>query len=163
VRHGGRGGRRRARHRLAAAAGLTVDDGITVDEHLHTSAAHVFAAGDVANAFHPQYGRHLRVEHWANALHQGPVAARSMLGAREAYDRLPYFFSDQYDVGMEYVGLHGPTDTLVVRGSLSDAMFRAFWLDPEQRVTAGMHVNQWDTIEEIERLIRTGEPVSAEL
>jgi 3-phenylpropionate/trans-cinnamate dioxygenase ferredoxin reductase component len=149
--------------RLAAAAGLTVDDGITVDEHLHTSAAHVFAAGDVANAFHPQYGRHLRVEHWANALHQGPVAARSMLGAGEAYDRLPYFFSDQYDVGMEYIGLHGPTDTLVVRGSLSDATFQAFWLDAEQRVTAGMHVNQWDTIEEIERLIRTGEPVSAEL
>jgi 3-phenylpropionate/trans-cinnamate dioxygenase ferredoxin reductase component len=148
---------------LAAAAGLTVDDGIAVDEHLHTSAAHVFAAGDVANAFHPHYGRHLRVEHWANALHQGPVAARSMLGAGEAYDRLPYFFSDQYDVGMEYIGLHGPTDTLVVRGSLGDATFQALWLDAEQRVTAGMHVNQWDTIEEIERLIRAGEPVSAEL
>ena len=84
--------------------GIAVDNGILVDEHLQTSAPGVFAAGDVANARHPFYGERIRVEHWANALHQGPVAARTMLGHGDAYDRLPYFFSDQYDVGMEYSG-----------------------------------------------------------
>ena len=89
---------------LAAQAGLAVDNGILVDEHLQTNAPGVFAAGDVANAHHPFYGEPVRVEHWANALHQGPVAARAMLGQPDVYDRLPYFFSDQYDVGMEYAG-----------------------------------------------------------
>ena len=145
--------------RLGAAAGLAVDDGLTVDERLQTSGPDIFAAGDVANAFHPHYGRHVRVEHWANALHQGPAAARSMLGAGEAYDRLPYFFSDQYDVGMEYIGLHDARDTVVVRGSMTEAAFHAFWLDAGNRVTAGMHVNQWDTIEAVESLIRAGAPV----
>jgi 3-phenylpropionate/trans-cinnamate dioxygenase ferredoxin reductase subunit len=139
---------------LAEAAGLAIDNGIVVDQRLQTSAPHVFAAGDVASAFHPHYGRHLRVEHWANALHQGPSAARSMLGQDAVYERLPYFFSDQYDVGMEYIGLHGPDDRVEVRGSLDDADFRVLWLDGDHRVTAGMHVNQWDTIEEIERLIQ---------
>jgi 3-phenylpropionate/trans-cinnamate dioxygenase ferredoxin reductase component len=147
---------------LGEAAGLTIDNGILVDEHLRTSAPDVFAAGDVANAFHPRYGRHVRVEHWANALNQGPAAARSMLGAGEGYDRLPYFFTDQYDVGMEYIGLHDPSDTLVVRGSLPDAAFHAFWLDAERHVTAGMHINQWDTIEAVENLIRAGAPVDPE-
>ena len=143
---------------LGEAAGLEIDNGIVTDEHLRTSAADVFAAGDVANAFHPYYGRRVRVEHWANALNQGPVAARSMLGGTEGYDKLPYFFTDQYDVGMEYIGLHSPDDRLVLRGSLGDSNFQAFWLDADDRVTAGMHVNQWDTIEEIERVIRAGEP-----
>jgi len=148
--------------RLAAAAGLAVDDGLTVDEHLQTSRPGIFAAGDVANAFHPHYGRHVRVEHWATALHQGPAAARAMLGTGEAYDRLPYFFSDQYDVGMEYVGLHDAHDRLVLRGSLAEQAFHAFWLDADNRVTAGMHVNQWDTIEAVEGLIRAGTPVEPE-
>jgi 3-phenylpropionate/trans-cinnamate dioxygenase ferredoxin reductase subunit len=145
--------------KLAETAGLTVDNGIVVDEHLRTSAPDVFAAGDVANAFHPHYGRHVRVEHWANALNQGPVAARSMLGGGDGYGNLPYFFTDQYDIGMEYIGLHGPDDRPVVRGSLNDTDFRVLWVDADDHVTAGMHVNQWDTIEEIERLIRAGEPV----
>jgi 3-phenylpropionate/trans-cinnamate dioxygenase ferredoxin reductase subunit len=144
---------------LGEAAGLAIDDGILVDEHLRTSAPDVFAAGDVANAFHPYYGRHVRVEHWANALHQGPAAARSMLGGGDPYDRLPYFFSDQYDVGMEYIGLHSADDRVVLRGSPDDANFNALWLDADQRVTAAMHVNQWDTIEDLERLIRAGEPM----
>ena len=143
---------------LAVAAELEVDDGILTDEYLRTSAPDVFAAGDVARAFHPRYGRHVRVEHWANALNQGPAAARSMLDRGEPYARLPYFFSDQYELGMEYIGLHGPDDRLVVRGSLNDDDFQALWVDADDRVTAGMHVNQWDTIEEIERVIRAGEP-----
>jgi 3-phenylpropionate/trans-cinnamate dioxygenase ferredoxin reductase subunit len=145
---------------LAAAAGLEVDDGIVTDEYLRTSAPDVFAAGDVARAFHPRYGRQIRVEHWANALHQGPAAARSMLDRGEPYTRLPYFFSDQYDLGMEYVGLHGPEDRLVVQRPTDELKLQAFWLDRDNRVTAGMHVNDWGAIEALERMIGSGEPVS---
>jgi 3-phenylpropionate/trans-cinnamate dioxygenase ferredoxin reductase subunit len=144
---------------LAAAAEIDVDNGIVADEQLRTSAPDVFAAGDVANAFHPRYGRHVRVEHWANALHQGPAAARSMLGRGEAYARLPYFFSDQYTLGMEYIGLHSRSDRLVVKRADDELRLMAFWLDGDDRVTAGMHVNEWDTIEAIERLIESGEAV----
>jgi 3-phenylpropionate/trans-cinnamate dioxygenase ferredoxin reductase subunit len=139
--------------RLAEAAGLECDDGIVADASLRTSAPDVFAAGDVASAFHPRYGRRLRVEHWANALNQGVVVAHSMLGRGRPYTRLPYFFTDQYDLGMEYIGLHAPTDRLVLRGKPESRRLHAFWLDAGSRITAGMHVNQWDTIEPIERMI----------
>src|SRR5436190_2206755 len=145
---------------LAAAAELEVDDGIVTDDHLRTSAPDVFAAGDVANAFHPRYGRHLRVEHWANALHQGPAAARSMLDRGEPYTRLPYFFSDQYDLGMEYIGLHGPNDRLVVQRPTDELKLQAFWLDRDDRVTAGLHINDWGAIESIERMIDSGEALA---
>jgi 3-phenylpropionate/trans-cinnamate dioxygenase ferredoxin reductase component len=145
--------------RLAVAAGLDVEDGIVVDEQLRASAPDVFAAGDVASAFHPRYGRHVRVEHWANALHQGPAAARSMLDRGEPYSRLPYFFSDQFTLGMEYVGRHAPTDTLVVQRPADELRLTALWRDGDDRVTAGMHVNEWGAIEGIERLIESGEPV----
>jgi 3-phenylpropionate/trans-cinnamate dioxygenase ferredoxin reductase component len=138
---------------LAAQAGLAVDNGILVDEHLQTGAPGVFAAGDVANAHHPFYGARIRVEHWANALHQGPVAARAMLGEPDVYDRLPYFFSDQYDVGMEYAGFARSWDRVVVRGDPATREFIAFWL-VEDRVAAGMSVNVWDVIDPIQRLIR---------
>lgn len=147
--------------RLAAAGGLAIDDGIVVAPDLRTSAPDVFAAGDVASALHPRYGRHVRVEHWANALNQGVAAARSMLGRGEPYDRLPYFFSDQYAVGMEYVGLHGPSDRLVVRGDLDGRQLHAFWLDADSHVTAGMHVNEWEATESIKRLVASGAPVDA--
>jgi 3-phenylpropionate/trans-cinnamate dioxygenase ferredoxin reductase subunit len=138
---------------LAAAAGLEVDNGIVTDHALRTSAPDVFAAGDVAAAFHPLYGRHVRVEHWANALNQGPAAARSMLGQDVSYDRVPYFFTDQYDLGMEYSGLGGPADTVVCRGNPDDGEFIAFWLE-DRRITAGMNVNVWDVTEPIQQLIR---------
>jgi 3-phenylpropionate/trans-cinnamate dioxygenase ferredoxin reductase subunit len=144
---------------LAAAAELDVDNGIVADEQLRTSAPDVFAAGDVVSAFHPRYGRHVRVEHWANALHQGPAAARSMLGRGEPYTRLPYFFSDQYTLGMEYVGLHSANDRLVVKRADDELRLMAFWLDDGHRVTAGLHVNEWDTIDAVERLIESGEAV----
>jgi 3-phenylpropionate/trans-cinnamate dioxygenase ferredoxin reductase subunit len=95
----------------------------------------------------------VRVEHWANALEQGPAAARSMLDRLEAYDRLPYFFTDQYDVGMEYVGLHGPEDRLEIRGELDVAGFQAVWTGPDGRPTAAMHVNDWDAIEPLKELV----------
>jgi 3-phenylpropionate/trans-cinnamate dioxygenase ferredoxin reductase subunit len=137
---------------LAAQAGLAVDNGIRVDEHLRTSAPGVFAAGDVANAHHPFYGEPIRVEHWANALHQGPAVARAMLGQPEVFDRLPYFFSDQYDVGMEYAGFAREWDRVVYRGDPATREFIAFWL-VEDRVVAGMNVNVWDVTDAIQRLI----------
>ncbi|MEA2271107.1 MAG: 3-phenylpropionate/trans-cinnamate dioxygenase ferredoxin reductase component [Solirubrobacteraceae bacterium] len=138
---------------LAGQAGLAVEDGIVVDEHLRTDAPGVFAAGDVASAMHPFYGERIRVEHWANALEQGPAAARNMLGRSAAYDRLPYFFSDQYEVGMEYCGFARTWDRVVVRGDPASREFIAFWLVGD-RVVAGMNVNVWDVTDHIQRLIR---------
>ena len=114
----------------------------------------MFAAGDVANARHPFYGTRIRVEHWANALNQGPAAARSMLGRSESYERIPYFFSDQYDVGMEYSGYTPSWDEVVFRGDREAGEFVAFWLS-EGRVVAGMNVNVWDVNEHVQALIRS--------
>jgi 3-phenylpropionate/trans-cinnamate dioxygenase ferredoxin reductase component len=137
---------------LAVQAGIAVDNGILVDEHLKASVPGVFAAGDVANAHHPFYGERIRMEHWANALNQGPAAARSMLDPSAAYARLPYFFSDQYEVGMEYTGFARSWDRVVFRGDPATLEFIAFWL-VEDRVVAGMNVNVWDVIDPIKRLI----------
>jgi 3-phenylpropionate/trans-cinnamate dioxygenase ferredoxin reductase component len=138
---------------LAAQAGLAVNDGVLVDERLESSAPGVYAAGDIANAHHPFYAERIRVEHWANALNQGPAAARSMLGGTEAYDRLPYFFSDQYDLGMEYSGFARAWDRVVFRGDPEGREFIAFWL-AGNRVVAGMNVNVWDVTDPIRRLIQ---------
>jgi 3-phenylpropionate/trans-cinnamate dioxygenase ferredoxin reductase subunit len=143
------------RVRLAAQAGIDVDDGILVDERLETSVPGVFAAGDVANAQHPFYDERIRVEHWANALHQGPAAARNMLGHGSPYERLPYFFSDQYEVGMEYSGFARTWDRVVFRGDPGSREFIAFWVSGD-RVVAGMNVNVWDVNEPIRRLISEG-------
>jgi len=145
---------------LAEQAGLKIDNGIWVDEHLHTSHDDVYAAGDVANAYYPLLRRHLRVEHWANALHQSPVAARSMLGQDAAYDRLPYFFTDQYDLSMEYTGYTEPGgyDQVVIRGEVGSGEFIAFWLQ-RGRLLAGMNVNTWDVTDTIAALIKTGETI----
>jgi 3-phenylpropionate/trans-cinnamate dioxygenase ferredoxin reductase component len=139
---------------LAEAAGIKIDNGIVVDEHLRSSAENVFAAGDVANAWHPFYKQQIRVEHWANALNQGPAAARAMLGDEAGYERLPYFFSDQYDVGMEYSGYAIDWDEVVFRGSRDSGEFVAFWLQ-DGRVVAGMNVNVWDVNEHVQDLIRS--------
>jgi len=147
------------RTELADGAGLAVENGILVDGRLQTSAPDIFAAGDVANQLHPCLGR-LRVEHWDNALHQGPAAARSMLGSTEAYARAPYFFSDQYDVGMEYSGHARGSDGVVLRGDPASREFIAFWLS-EGRVVAGMNVNVWDVTEPIQALIAGRRPVDA--
>jgi 3-phenylpropionate/trans-cinnamate dioxygenase ferredoxin reductase component len=146
---------------LAEAAGLTVENGIQVDAACKTSAPNVFAAGDVANAWHPFYDRHIRVEHWANALNQGPAAARSMLGDAVSYDRIPYFFSDQYDVGMEYSGYATDWDEVVFRGDREGGEFVAFWL-ADGRVVGGMNVNVWDVNEHVQALIRSRRQVNAD-
>ncbi len=131
-----------------------MDNGIVVDAALRTSAPNVFAAGDVANAQHPFYGRRIRVEHWANALHQAPAAARSMLGREVSYERIPYFFSDQYDAGMEYSGYATAWDEVVFRGDRAGGEFIAFWLK-DGRVVGGMNVNVWDVNEHVQALIRS--------
>jgi 3-phenylpropionate/trans-cinnamate dioxygenase ferredoxin reductase subunit len=146
------------RTELAERAGLRTEDGVAVDERLETSAPGVYAAGDVANAWHPFYERRVRVEHWANALNQGPAAALAMLGREVAYDRIPYFFSDQYDVGMEYSGLAAGCDEVVLRGDADRAEFIAFWLR-DGRVRAGMNVNFWDVNEHVQALIRSREEI----
>ena len=147
---------------LAEAAGLEVaapeaGGGVLVDAALRTSDPDIFAAGDVANVAHPLLGRRVRVEHWANALHGGPAAARSMLGQPVSYDRIPYFFSDQYDLGMETSGLPEPGhyDQVVYRGEPATLEFIAFWLSGGT-VVAGMNVNVWDVTGDIQALIRAG-------
>ena len=139
---------------LAEAAGLAVDNGVLVDATLRAG-GDVFAAGDIANAEHPFYGRRVRVEHWANAVNQGPAAARAMLGRTEPFERLPYFFSDQYDVGMEYSGLADPEARIVVRGDLAAREAVVFWLGDDGAVMAGMNINVWDVNEHVQALIRS--------
>jgi 3-phenylpropionate/trans-cinnamate dioxygenase ferredoxin reductase subunit len=143
---------------LASAAGLDTGNGIRGDARLRSSDPDIYAAGDVANAFHPRLGQHIRVEHWANALHQPQAAARAMLGQDVAYDRLPYFFTDQYDLGMEYSGYVEPGgyDDVVVRGEMDRREFIAFWLR-DGRVLAGMNVNVWDVNDAIQALVRAGQ------
>ena len=149
------------RTELARAAGLAVSDGIEVSATLETSVPGIFAAGDVAGAWHPFYDRRLRTEHWANAKFQGAAAGSLMLGANAPYDRIPYFYSDQYDLGMEYTGRAERGDRLVVRGSLTDREFVAFWIS-DGRVVAGMNANIWDVAKPIERLIRSRAVVDPE-
>jgi 3-phenylpropionate/trans-cinnamate dioxygenase ferredoxin reductase subunit len=145
---------------LAAEAGLDVDNGIVVDEHLRTSHPDIYAAGDVALADNPRLGRRIRVEHWANARRQGATAAKAMLGGDATDDRPSYFFSDQYDLGMEYTGDIGPAgyDQVVFRRHPDPQEMVVFWLF-EQRVLAGMNVNVWDVAGGIQQLVRSGRPI----
>ncbi|TDC33215.1 NAD(P)/FAD-dependent oxidoreductase [Micromonospora sp. 15K316] len=142
---------------LARRAGLAVGNGVLVDAYHRTSDPNVFAAGDIANVDHPRYGTRIRVEHWANALHSGPAAARSMLDRGTPWTRVPYFFTDQYDLGMEYAGWLPPGSTadLVVRGDLEARECIVFWA-VDGRVAAGMNVNVWDVNDQIQKLIEAG-------
>jgi 3-phenylpropionate/trans-cinnamate dioxygenase ferredoxin reductase subunit len=149
------------RTELAEAAGLEIANGVVVDASLRTSAPDVYAAGDIAFWPHPRYGRRIRVEHWANALNGGPAAARAMLGREVTYDRLPYFFTDQYDLGMEYSGLSGADASVVCRGNPDSGEFIAFWLD-DGRVQAAMNVNVWDVTDDLQALVRANRPVDTD-
>lgn len=142
---------------LAAAAGLECDDGVLVDAALRTSDPDVFVAGDAARWQHPSLNTRVRVEHWANANDGGEVVARSMLGQDVAYDVLPFFYSDQYDLGMEFSGYLGPDgyDDVVVHGDLDQRQFIAYWLR-DDRVVAGMNVNVWDVQDDIQAVIKNG-------
>ncbi|MDX6449390.1 MAG: 3-phenylpropionate/trans-cinnamate dioxygenase ferredoxin reductase component [Gaiellaceae bacterium] len=146
------------RIQLAEAAGIEVENGVLVDERLETSVPGIFAAGDIALAQHPFYQARLRVEHWFTAANMGPVAAANMLGGDEPYDRIPYFYSDQFDTKMEYSGFAPRWDEVVLRGDPASRSFMAFWLE-DDRVIAGMSVNVADTTEAVEALIRGRESV----
>jgi 3-phenylpropionate/trans-cinnamate dioxygenase ferredoxin reductase subunit len=138
---------------------LTVDDGAVVDDHLRTSAPDVYAAGDVASAYVPRLRRRIRVEHWDNAISQGSVAGANLAGDDVTHDRMPYFFSDQYDWGLEYLGHADPSacDEVVVRGSL-DKAFTVFWV-ADGHVAAAIHVNDWDAMDPIRRMVgRAADP-----
>lgn len=150
------------RTELADASGLLVDGGVVVDAQLRTSDPAIFAAGDIAAAWHPTLGRRLRVEHWDSAKRQGATAARNMLGNAVAHDALPYFYSDQYDFGMEYVGHAREWDKVVMRGDPASREFIAFWLKGGI-VTAAMNANIWDVNKSLRSLVKAGRPVSEHL
>jgi NADPH-dependent 2,4-dienoyl-CoA reductase/sulfur reductase-like enzyme len=146
---------------LAESAGLDIDNGVLVDATLRTSDPDIYAVGDIANHEHPVLGRRVRVEHWANALNQPAAAAASLLGDDTAYTELPYFYSDQYDLGMEYIG-HAPRgayDRVLVRGDLKGREFVAFWVAPDDRILAAMNVNVWDVVDQLKPLIAEGRRV----
>jgi len=146
---------------LAEGAGLEVSNGVLVDQALRTSDPDILAAGDIANAQHPVLGKRIRVEHWDNAIGQGETAARSMLRDGVVYDRIPYFYTDQYELGMEYAGYVEPGgyQEVVFRGDVDKLEFVAFWLDAEHRVLAGMNVNIWDVNDAIKGLVSSQKPV----
>jgi 3-phenylpropionate/trans-cinnamate dioxygenase ferredoxin reductase subunit len=148
---------------LAEECGLEVSNGVITDASLRTSDPDIVAVGDIANAYHPTLRRQVRVEHWANALNQPATAAATMLGEQAAYTELPYFYTDQYDLGMEYFGYVAPGeyDRVVFRGDVAAREFIAFWL-AGGRVLAGMNVNVWDVGEPIKALINSGEPVDVD-
>jgi 3-phenylpropionate/trans-cinnamate dioxygenase ferredoxin reductase subunit len=139
---------------LARNAGLDIDRGVVTDAALRTSDQYVFAAGDIVQWPHPILGEQIRVEHWANANDSGVAAAKAMLGQDVAYDALPFFFSDQYDIGLEYVGYAAPDvdPELVIRGDPASREFMAFWLG-DGRLLAAMHMNMWDSLEPVQPLI----------
>ncbi|HLM20149.1 MAG TPA: FAD/NAD(P)-binding oxidoreductase, partial [Propionibacteriaceae bacterium] len=151
------------RTEIATDAGLKIDNGIVVDQHLRTSDPDIFAAGDIARTYNPRLGQHIRVEHWANARRQGVVAARAMLGQDAADVRPSYFFTDQYDFSMEYTGDIGPTgyDRVIFRRHAESNQMIVFWLH-QQRVQAGMNINIWDVADDIERLVQSAHPVNPE-
>jgi 3-phenylpropionate/trans-cinnamate dioxygenase ferredoxin reductase component len=140
------------RTELAQAAGLALDNGIVVDQHLATTAPGIWAAGDVANAYHPVFDARIRLEHWSAALNQGPVAAKNMLGQDVEYQKIPYFFSDQYDLGMEYNGFAAHWDQVVYRGDPENREVIVFWLEAGVPV-AGMNVNVWEVSDPIAALV----------
>ncbi|HEY3560877.1 MAG TPA: FAD/NAD(P)-binding oxidoreductase [Kribbella sp.] len=151
---------------LAEAAGIEVatpenGSGIVTGPDLQTKVADVYAAGDVVRWDHPLLGRSIRVEHWQNAKDTGAAAAKAMLGEDVSHDAIPYFFTDQFDLGMEYAGEipRGTSYHVVLRGDPKSGAYLAFWLDDENHVLAGMHVNTWDTIDAVTALIRSGKQV----
>jgi 3-phenylpropionate/trans-cinnamate dioxygenase ferredoxin reductase component len=145
---------------LAEAAGLTMaEGGVAVDASLRSSDPDIFAVGDIAAADNPVLGTRIRTEHWANALKQPAVAAAAMMGKDAAYTELPYFFTDQYDLGMEYVGHSAGYQRVVFRGDVAGREFVVFWLDGDNRVLAGMNVNVWDVLDDVKALIRSKTPV----
>jgi 3-phenylpropionate/trans-cinnamate dioxygenase ferredoxin reductase subunit len=139
---------------LLAGSGVAIDNGVVVDEHLRTNVEGIFAAGDVANHYHPVFGRHIRLEHWQNAVRQGAAAAQNMLGRRTVYDEIPWFWSDQYESNVQYVGFHSTWDQLVVRGRLDSSSYLACYLNGG-RIDAAVGLNRGKDVRRVMALIRS--------
>lgn len=142
-------------------SGIHVDNGIVVDEYCHTNVSGIYAAGDVANHYHPIFGRHIRVEHWQNAIKQGAAAARNMLGKRVAYDEIPWFWSDQYDANLQYAGFHTKWEQLVVRGRLDSGSYLVCYVN-EGRIDAAVGLNRGKDVRRVMPLIRSRRSVDLE-
>lgn len=138
---------------LAKAAGLELDSGVIVDQYLRSSVDNIFAAGDIADAQNTFLNKRIRIEHWANARAQGTLVAKNMLDKNVANDEVPYFFSEQYGIMMQYLGNTGGSKDIVIRGSLEDDHFMAFWMDG-QRIVVAMQVNIPDVKEQLHQLVR---------
>ena len=136
-----------------AGSGVKIENGIVVDEYCQTNVESIYAAGDVANHFHPVFGRTIRVEHWQNAIRQGRAAARSMLGKREPYEDVHWFWSDQYDYNVQYAGFHSGWDELVVRGNLDQRNCVVFYMQ-EQRIAAAVAFNRGKDVQRVMPLIK---------
>ena len=133
--------------------GVLIENGVVVDEYCRTSVPGIYAAGDVANHYHPVFGRRMRVEHWQNAIKQGAVAARNMTGQRVAYDELHWFWSDQYDTNLQYAGFHTTWDELIVRGDLASGSYLACYLN-DGRIDAAVGLNRAKDVRRIMPLIK---------
>ena len=145
---------------LAEEAGLAMaGGGVQVSSSLRTSDPDIYAVGDIAAADNPVFGTRIRTEHWANAMKQPAVAVAGMLGNTAEYDELPYFFTDQYDLGMEYVGHSAGYQRVEFRGDVAGREFTVYWLDGDDRVLAGMNVNIWEGLDDIKALIRERRPL----
>jgi 3-phenylpropionate/trans-cinnamate dioxygenase ferredoxin reductase component len=145
---------------LLAGTGVEIDNGIVVDEYLRAGVEGIYAAGDVANHYHPIFGRHIRIEHWQNALKQGPAAARNMLEKDEPYDEIPWFWSDQYEHNLQYAGFHTEWDEFIVRGSMEERKFLAFYRKGG-RILAAVSLNWGRDLRRSMPLIKAREPIEA--
>jgi 3-phenylpropionate/trans-cinnamate dioxygenase ferredoxin reductase subunit len=145
---------------LLAGTGVDIGNGVLVDEYCRTSVEGIYAAGDVANHYHPVFERHIRVEHWQNALKQGQAAARNMLGENEPYDEIPWFWSDQYEHSLQYAGFHTEWDELVIRGSLEERNFVGFYRK-DRRVLAAAAINRGRDLRRSIPLIKNQEQIAA--
>jgi 3-phenylpropionate/trans-cinnamate dioxygenase ferredoxin reductase subunit len=140
------------------ATGVHISNGIVVDEYCRTNIGGIFAAGDVANHYHPVFEQLMRVEHWNNAFNQARVAARNMMGRHLVYDEIHSFWSDQYEYGLEYAGWHREWDEIVVRGSLEARDFIAFYVK-DGLVTASVGIDRSDDVQTSAQLIGARKPI----
>lgn len=139
---------------LIAGTGIATDNGIVVDEYCHSSLEHVYAAGDVANHYHPVFGQHVRVEHWQNARQQGAAAGRNMIGKHQPYESIPWFWSDQYDLNLQYAGFHKSAEQVVIRGSLAKRDFLAFYMNGG-RIDAVVALNRGKDVRRVMPMIKS--------
>jgi 3-phenylpropionate/trans-cinnamate dioxygenase ferredoxin reductase subunit len=142
-------------------SGIHVDNGVVVDEYCQTNVSGIYAAGDVANHYHPVFNRRIRVEHWQNAIKQGAVAARNMRGKRIAYDEIPWFWSDQYEANLQYAGFHTKWEQLVVRGRLESGGYLACYVN-NGRIDAAVGLNRAKDVRRVIPLIKARRAVNLE-